>query len=114
MSTINAKLHLLKLNCYQSDETKADEVFIKWNGRKIWPAERKYLEMSDEVVKIGLTLEIDLGSQVLLELWDYDLISANDKLGEFKMMVDQKGGSFTTDLVSGSGRAKYSLEWEVS
>ena len=35
--------HLLKLNCYFTDETKQDEIFIKFNGKKIWPTDKKYV-----------------------------------------------------------------------
>lgn len=109
------KCTLLKLHCYMSDESDSDEVFLKHNKEKIWPADSKYIEMSgaEEAVNVDMT-EVDEGTALEIELWDYDTWSPNDKLGSFKMIVDGRGGPFISDLIreKGSG-AKYSIEWEV-
>ena len=98
-----------------SDEADADEVFLKLNKNKVWPANTKYVGMSggEQTVNVDLP-EVEEGTSLEIELWDYDTWSPNDKLGVFKMMVDGRGGPFTSDLMreQGSG-AKYSLEWEV-
>jgi len=108
------KCKLLKLHCYISDES-ADEVFLKFNEKKIWPADTKYVEMNtaEETLNIEMA-EVEADTSMEIELWDYDSWSPNDKLGVFKMVVDGRGGPFTSDLIreQGSG-AKYSLEWEV-
>ncbi|MDH5475716.1 MAG: hypothetical protein OEX22_08510 [Cyclobacteriaceae bacterium] len=96
-----------------SDE-QADEVFLKRNKKRIWPISEKFIEMKDAEIKVGVNIEVEKDTMVELELWDYDTWSPNDKLGVFKMLVDQRGGAFTTDLIGESGvGAKYSLEWEV-
>ncbi|MGD1959633.1 MAG: hypothetical protein ACFB2Y_12300 [Fulvivirga sp.] len=111
---LSVKLKLLELICYRADEGDGDEVFLKQNGRKVWPEDQKYLKISEGIVKVNLALDVELGSQVILELWDYDVLSSNDKLGEFRMLADQRGAEFTTDLHEGKSRAKYSLKWELS
>ena len=98
-----------------SDEADADEVFLKLGKNKVWPADAKYIGMSGGEQSINVDLaEVEEGTSLEIELWDYDTWSPNDKLGVFKMMVDGRGGPFTSDLMreQGSG-AKYSLEWEV-
>lgn len=106
---------LLKLHCYINDEGKDDEVFLKYNKKKLWPDTEKYKQMSGGEEAIGADIaDIERGNSIEIELWDYDTWSPNDKLGIFKMIVDERGGPFTSDLTveKGSG-AKYSLEWEV-
>ena len=104
---------LLELNCYISDED-ADEVFLKQNKKRIWPVNKKYIEMKDAELKIGVDLQAEKDTMIEIELWDYDTWSPNDKLGTFKMLVDQRGGPFTSDLIGEKGiGAKYSLKWEV-
>ncbi|MEM1406326.1 MAG: hypothetical protein AAGG59_06090 [Bacteroidota bacterium] len=108
------KLKLLQLICYRADEGDGDEIFLKQNGKKVWPEDQKYLRVSEGTVKMNLALDIELGSQVVLELWDYDVLSPNDRLGEFRMLADQRGAEFTTDLYEGKSQAKYSLKWELT
>lgn len=104
---------LLELNCYISDE-EADEVFIKHKKKRIWPEDKKYIEMKEEKLKVGVDIESERDEMIEIELWDYDTWSPNDKLGVFKMLVDQRGGPFTSDLQGEKGiGAKYSLKWEV-
>lgn len=113
-STAMLKCKLLKLHCYISDES-ADEVFLKFDKDKIWPADAKYIEMgaTEETLNIEMT-EVEVGTSIEIELWDYDTWSPNDKLGVFNMVVDGRGGPFTSDLRREQGsEAKYSLEWEV-
>jgi hypothetical protein len=108
------KCKLLKLHCYLSDES-ADEVFIKFNKKKIWPVDTKYIEMNsaEELLQVEMDAVED-GTTVEIELWDYDTWTPNDKLGVFRLVADGQGGPFTSDLIKEKGRgAKYSLEWEV-
>ena len=108
------KCKLLRIRCYISDESDGDEVFLKLDKKKIWPTDSKYVVLSGErPINIDLR-EVEERTLIEVELWDYDTWTPNDKLGIFKMLVDEKGGPYTSDLVrdSGSG-AKYSLEWEA-
>lgn len=111
---LRTKLKLLELICYRSDESKEDEIFIKMEGVRVWPDEQKYISTQEGSVKLDVILDIDLGSKIVLELWDYDLLSPNDKLGEFCMIADQRGAEFITDLrINDNSMAKYSLKWEL-
>ncbi len=110
-------LHLVKLNCYRSDESDADEVFIKMNDKKIWPPKRTYVSMKGGSEELNIRIkDISENSSVNIELWDYDLFSANDLLGNFKLVVDKTGGPYNTDLLVNKNenvQAKYNLEWEI-
>ncbi len=109
-----AKCTLLKLHCYLSDEGDKDEVFLKLEGKKIWPEKAKYLKADKDEVEINVNFEAADGDAVVLELWDYDLLSPNDKLGEFRFQLLSKGGPYRTDLKKEKeSSAKYSLEWEL-
>jgi len=108
--------HLLKLNCYFTDETKQDEIFIKFNGKKIWPTDKKYIGVGLGDVDINVKLEgITPHETLTLEVWDYDLWSPNDLLGKCTMIIDKKGGPFSTDMVpiKGTDKARYTLEWQA-
>jgi hypothetical protein len=112
---VKYQLRLLNLYCYRQDEGDGDEVFLKHDKKKLWPADSKYVKVKEGDYKISQNLDgIDKGTQMIIELWDYDFITPNDKLGEFVMLVNERGGPFKTDLKAlESQDAKYSLEWEV-
>ncbi len=109
------ELRLLNLYCYRQDEADGDEVYLQYNENKIFPLDSKYIKMKEGEIKVGERInDIEKGTHINIELWDYDFLSPNDKLGEFLMLVNERGGPFKTDLKSvESEDAKYSLEWEV-
>ena len=41
-AVLTYKLHLIRLNCFRSDEKYGDEVFLKMSDEKIWPVAEKY------------------------------------------------------------------------
>lgn len=97
------------------DEGDGDEVYLKHNAKRIWPLSGKYETMKDgdeKPVNIEIT-DIAKDTTVEIELWDCDILTENDRLGVFKMLINE-GGTFITDLRDiHPGGAKYSLEWEV-
>ena len=106
-------LKILRLHCYISDEDDSDEVFLKFNGEKIWP-ESKYVEMKEGTEMVGFETKVEKGKSVKFEIWDYDMFSPNDLLGEVNIVADKVGGPFTTDMIrKEAGNARYSLEWEM-
>jgi hypothetical protein len=108
-----AKCKLLALHCYLSDESDKDEVFINWKNKKIWPENKKYIKADSAELKMGLDIEVNDGDEMVLELWDYDLLSPNDKLGDFTFSLLEKGGPYRTDLKrEKESQARYTLEWE--
>ncbi|UII30321.1 hypothetical protein LVD17_18680 [Fulvivirga ulvae] len=107
---------LLKLYCYRQEENDGDEVYMRYNDQRLWPKKEKYCKMDKGEVTINAKIKNIKNNEVLsIELWDYDVISRDDKLGLFTMLVDEKGGPFRTDMLADNEHgAKYSLEWEVS
>ena len=80
------QLKIIKLNCYRQDENDGDEVFLKLNSNKIWPTDAKYVKIKEGSQNIRIDLDgIENGSMIVIELWDYDFFTPNDKLGEFSM-----------------------------
>jgi len=111
---MNFKIHLICLHCYVSDEKEGDEVFLKYDGKKIWPKEQKYVKIKEGSQKIGYEIEAEKGSSKEVEIWDYDLLSSNDKLGVVSLLADVQGGPFRSEMARReTGRAHYVLEWEV-
>lgn len=120
METADKKLTivLLRLHCYFVEETGYDDVFLKFQGKKIWPQNKKQQPvMMDSTTELNLEIKnISRYSNMEVELWDWDLLSPNDKLGVFRMNVDGSPGPFSTDMVQNlkeTRKAKYTLDWEV-
>ena len=110
-------LNLLHIFCYANEELKADEIFIKHKGKKIWPTDKKYMGIKPGE-KLPLDVEIpDIqeGETVELEIWDWDLWTPNDLLGTTKMKIDGPGGSFQADMKTAKAQetARYSIQWKV-
>ncbi len=105
---------ILGLICRIPDETDLDEIFLKLNGKKIWPESKKYKRIKMGKTDLDFILkDVNPGDKVEIELWDYDFISANDFLGTFTFFLDDPGGPFTTELSKkDTAVASYSLEWK--
>jgi len=96
-----------------SDESDADEVFIKHQGKKIWP-EGKYVKMKDSSVELHLEMKIEKGSSSVFEIWEYDLWTPNDLMGTVTITADSMGGPYTSDMVKNDkGNSRYSVTWEI-
>ena len=115
---IKYTLRLNMLNCYMVEEHDFDDVYLKIDGRKIWPTNRKNQPMhADSTSALDVEIPgIQLGSKVEVALWDWDLISRDDLLGTFTMLIEEVGGPYSTDMVQNTREtktAKYTLHWEV-
>ncbi len=111
-------LKLTRLHCYFVEETEYDDVYLKYNGKKIWPADKRQQPvMMDTTTDLNVEIrEIAKNQEVAIELWDWDFLSPNDKLGTFKLIVQGDPGPFSTDMVQNqkeTKKAKYTLDWEV-
>ena len=109
-------LRLDSLVAFLQTEKDGDEIFIKYNGQKIVPSEAKFIRMTtDEPVPLQVELPLDQTQQwVELELWDYDRFSANDHLGNFRLLVDEVAENFTAELRrEAESEGKYVLNWSV-
>lgn len=109
--------HLIKLYCYLVEEYKYDDIYLKYDQKKIWPVDKRqqpvYMDSEAELgIEIGGLKE---GARIKIEIWDWDLLSPDDLLGTFNMHL-AKGGPFTTDMTRNlkeTKKAKYTLEWYV-
>jgi hypothetical protein len=113
----NIVVRLLRLHCYFVEETFYDDVYLKWNGKKVWPKKKRQQPISmDTITELNVELmDIEEGKEVVVELWDWDLLSPNDKLGTFQMPIGGEKGTFFTDMTRNTKetkKAKYTLEWE--
>lgn len=109
---------LSELHCYFVEESVYDDVYLKYNGKKIWPKDKRQQPiMMDTTTELALKInEIRIGQEVVIELWDWDLLSLNDKLGTFTLVIEEDSGIFSTDMVQNikeTTKAKYTLDWEV-
>lgn len=111
-------LILHRLHCYFVEERGYDDVYLKYKGKKIWPKDKKQQPiMMDTTTELGVTIEnIERNQEVIIELWDWDLLSLNDKLGTFTIVYEGDPGHFSTDMVKNlkeTKKAKYTLDWQV-
>lgn len=115
MALKNKFLRLESLVAYLQTETDGDEIFLKYNGEKIAPADAKFLKMSRDPVPLNIEIELaDDQKWVELELWDYDRFTPNDNLGKFRLLVDEVAENFTAELVRDQqSEGRYVLNWSV-
>lgn len=111
-------LRLTRLHCYFVEESEYDDVYLKYNGRKIWPREKK-----QQPIMMDTTTDLDVeinnlarNQEVIIELWDWDFLTPDDKLGVFRLFVEGDSGPFSTDMIQNlkeTKKAKYTIDWEV-
>ena len=108
-------LRITHIKCLVNDEIDGDEIYLKYGGKKIWPAGLFKGIKTDETTVIDLELTVSNEQFTTIELWEYDLLSGNDFMGTFDMLVNEEGGPFQTSLKlkSDSFRASYLLTWEA-
>jgi len=114
METLSIRINTI--HCYMHEETDGDEVFLKLNGKKIWPEGEKYFEMKEQTQAVNLVVhDLPVNQMAELEIWDYDFLSPNDLLGKIKMMIDKPGGPYTSDmqLTDEKQMARYAIVWEI-
>lgn len=103
--------------CDVSEEVSEDEIFLKYQGKKIWPADSRYMHIKrGEHTAVNIIIpSVQEGQSATIELWDWDLLSANDHLGDFLLTADNKGGPYRTDMkpTNPNDTAKYALQWSV-
>ncbi|MEL6561998.1 MAG: hypothetical protein AAFQ94_27675 [Bacteroidota bacterium] len=110
------KLHITEIRCNVNDEFDGDEIYLKYNGQKIWPSGLFKGIKTDETVSVNISLDVPEGQFATIELWEYDLLSKNDYMGTFDMMINEEGGPFQTSmkLKKQDFLASYLITWETS
>jgi len=107
-------IKLLTLNCHVSDEDSLDEVYLMYKDDRIWPQNKKFKTVPHGETPLNISIEDPpKGESIEIELWDRDLISSNDKLGVFTLVLDQFGGGYVADMKKIKSKvASYELSWE--
>ena len=117
ISTNKLTVKLRTLHCFENDEEKFDDIFLKHNGKRIWPMDKKHVG-----VRAGSKHDLDVilkdltaNEQVIIEIWDHDVLSANDLLGTSMIVPDQPGGPYMVDMkpVGEKDTARYSIDWQI-
>jgi len=100
--------------CYLPDES-TDEVYLMYEGKKIWPLNEKFSSMKeDSSSSLKIETSVIRGATIKIELWEYDDLSPDDKLGKFLLEADKIGGPYTSDMIKeDNGKSKYAINWEV-
>ena len=111
-------VRLISLHCYFVEENDYDDVFLKYKGKRIWPKNKKQQSiMMDTTTELDVELAgIKRNENIVVELWDWDFLSPNDKLGTFSMRIEGDTGTFSTDMIQNrkeTKKAKYTVDWEV-
>jgi hypothetical protein len=113
---VQFECRILTIQSYHQSESDGDEIFLKINGKKIWPTNERYITLRDaQPGKINHTISIPkLEGAIEVELWEYDNILSSTCLGQFSLVLSESGGPFNTDLkLTSKEFARYSLAWEV-
>ena len=107
------QLKLLRIHCYVSDESDADEVYLMLNDNKIWPS-GKFIKMKESSEELDVEFKIEKGSKQVIQIMDHDFVSSNDLLGTITIDTNSSGGPFTSEMKNNAGsNSKYSLEYEI-
>lgn len=110
-----ARCALKSLKCHHSSENDGDEIYLKYENKKIWPDVRyKVFKSTDEIV---LNVDLDLKDKktpVIIELWEKDLFK-DDFLGTFQFVPFGSVGEFIVDLKKKNiaDVQRYSLVWKT-
>ena len=78
--------------------------------------DKKHEDVSVGNIDLNVIIpDLTPNEDLFLEIWDYDLLSANDLLGKVRMVPDRPGGPYTVDMtpISDKEMARYSIEWEI-
>jgi hypothetical protein len=100
------------------EENEYDDVFLKYEGEKIWPIEKKQQPiMMDTTTELDIEIrDLNLFKQVEIELWDWDFLKPNDLMGTFSLIIEGSDGQYSTDMIQNrkkTKKAKYTLVWEL-
>jgi len=110
-----ANICIKSVQCTTPDEIDKDELYLKMNGKKIWPSGDRYHRVdTGDRVEVMMELEVNEGWNEI-EVWDYDYTSRNDLLGVFKFNVNDVPGTYSTSmtLLERNSTASYYLYWEI-
>lgn len=109
------RIKINSIQCITPDEVDKDEMYLKKDGKKIWPEGEKYHRVdTGDRETVNLKLDVADGWNEI-EVWDFDYASLNDHLGTFKFNVDTGPGKYSTsmELHERESTASYLMFWEI-
>lgn len=108
------KCRLITVKCYRASEHDGDEIYLKVDNKKIWPARPFAKIKPDEEFIVNLDIISDGRGFVRIDLWEKDFFS-DDLLGFFQFASVGAKGKFSTDLTpcNKDNPARYVLTWEM-
>ena len=112
-----SKIKLLNLHCTLNEEVDKDEVFLKYEGKKLWPSGPYKKIGSGDKLAVNREFDHKTDHDMVVELWDFDFFSKNDLIGTFTVHIEEDDSAstyFTTmKLAHTDSTASYMLEWEI-
>ena len=95
MKTVQIKrtLHLNRLHCYLVEENEYDEVFLKYQGKRIWPKNKKWQAI---IMDTTTELEVEIGG--VEKYQDVDYVDGDNNVIPQPIKNDMKAlHEFTND-----------------
>lgn len=110
------QIKLSTLICNVTHEKNKDEVFLIFNGKRLWPKKVKYRKIGvDDKEDIDIVGSFKNG-WIEIELWDFDYTKKNNHLGTFHLEITDDPGQFGSILSLNEAmdsEADYTLNWEI-
>jgi hypothetical protein len=106
-----ARLKLLDLKCFETEDVGADEAYITVRGNKIWSTDGI---KSGEQVSLRHVNPIKFKGEAEVALWDEDtgMFDSNDQIGKFTVYEDTADQDEQHYEIKGDG-AHYLLIFKV-
>ncbi|HTH55202.1 MAG TPA: hypothetical protein VL728_04105 [Cyclobacteriaceae bacterium] len=110
---LRVKCKLISVTCYRASERGGDEIYLKIENKKIWPARPFAKIKPSEEIMIDVDVFSDERGFLRVDLWEKDFFS-DDLLGFFQFVSVGSNGKFSTDLTPCNKDVppRYILNWE--
>src|ERR687886_366289 len=91
----------------------ADDLYVKVDGKKIWPDSGKYKGINSQQTKeIGYSFQMPK-NVTTIELWEYDSVSSDDKLGYLTIPESHPTGYFTYAVSNSDEGSVYEINIQI-
>ncbi|UKZ50503.1 hypothetical protein TrVGV298_004766 [Trichoderma virens] len=104
--TVFYTVTIATLVCKFTSESTVDQVYLAVNDIQIWPTNATYKEMvENQVEQLSVDLQTFTGNDedVVVSIYDYDFITADDRLKEFRFNKDVLDGTRPGDITRMDG-----------
>jgi hypothetical protein len=109
------QVRLKSLQSFSQLEADGDEVFITIDNVRVFPLTSKFIFLKGKsYCDIDYFISLDDNSQITINLWEYNFLLPNKRLGQFTIKPTDPGGPYTAELIRHSAEfVRYQLVWEV-